>query len=184
MFSSLIFPNLLPMLRITYIFWALLSLFNFELLGGLAIPVMFLADDFSYYDKFFPFLLPPLTDALIVTIATAVSAVLVFPWFRMSSTGKNWLTFLLNLTFLTTFLFTAENHKNLLIGKALKNHKPDCISIYPFLSSLSFGGQEHRSAHALFTEGGKTYFWSYSKLGFFEGQEGLSINFPCHKAKQ
>jgi hypothetical protein len=152
-------------------------------LGGLAIPPLLIMSRSSYYE-FLPFLLLPLTFALLFTIVGFVFAALAFPWFRTSPSGKLLSPFLFNFLFLAVFLSAAEYHKNSLIAKALTNHKPDCILIHSFLNSLSHGGQEHQfPAHALFTEGGKVFFWSYSKLDFFEGRDGLNRNFPCHSPK-
>lgn len=180
MLSWIAFISILPFLRNIYIFWVIVSFYNFSLLAGLAIPPLLIVSH-SYYDKFLPFLLPPLTFALLIAVMVIVCTVLAFPWFRTSSFGKKMLPHLFNIAVLTAFLFAAEYHKNSLIAKALINHNPDCISISTFLNSLSFGGQELRGAHALFTEEGKTFFWSYSKLDFFEGKKDLRINFPCHQ---
>jgi len=182
MISWIVFISILPFLRNIYVFWIIVSLFNFRLLGGLVIPPLLIVSH-SYYEKFLPFLLPPLIFALLIAVVVAVCAVLAVPWFRTSSFGKKSLPQLFNLVLLTAFLFAAEHYKSTLIAKALTNHSPDCISINSFLSSLSFGGQELGGAHAIFTEKGKTFFWSYSTLDFFEGKEDLSINFPCHQSK-
>jgi hypothetical protein len=171
-----------PFLRNTYIFWAVFSLYNFDLLAGLAIPPLMIVG-ITFYAKFAPFLLPPFAFALTVSSAAIAFVNRAFPQFRASRLGKEVCPIAFNLFFLTAFLPAAEYYKNVLIAQVLESHKPDCVQIGSFIKSLSHGGHNNSfSEHALFTENGKTFFWSYSKRDFFEGKEELSRNFPCRSA--
>lgn len=166
----------------SYFFWAALSLYNFDLLGVFALPQALIFIRSPPYDKFYGFLHLPLTYALVASTVITVCIVCIFSWLRNSPLGKAILPFLFNIILLVAFLLCAESHKNWLIAKAIKDHdyKPDCIVIHSFLESLSHGGQEYQlEEHALFTEGGKTFFWSYSQLDFFEVGPSLTANFHC-----
>ncbi|WP_459992412.1 hypothetical protein [Methylosoma difficile] len=180
LFSFIIFIRISVFLRNTYFFWCIFSFYNFSLLGPLAIPPIFLVA--PVYKDFLPFLLPPLTFTLITTAIVASCILLAFPRLRKFWLVNTWSPFLVNFFVLGVFLFAAEQHKNTLITHALINHKPDCVDINPFFISLGHGGQEHQlTVHALFKEKGKIYFWSYSKLNFFEGSEDTNQSSHCHK---
>lgn len=172
-----------PFLRTTYIFWALFSLYNFSLLIGFVIPPLLIFGA-SFYGRFLPFLLPPLAFSLLVVGGVIFCTKRAFPQFSPHWLGKEGMPVVFNFLLLAIFLLSAEHHKNTLIAEALANHKPDCTQINSFVSSIGHGGQDNQlTEHALFTEGGKTFFWSYSKLDFFEGREELSRNFPCRPAR-
>ena len=172
--------RIFPFLRTTYIFWALFSLYNFSLLIGLAIPPFLLL-----YGNFLPFLLPPMLFSLFASGILIFFTKSAFPRFSVRWLGKEGMPILFNFLLLVIFLASAEFHKNILIAQSLANHKPDCVQINSFISSLGHGVEEYQSTeHALFTEGGKTFFWSYSNRDFFEGREELSINFSCRPSKQ
>lgn len=168
--------SIFSFLRTTYIFWAAFSLYNFNLLIGIAIPPLLV-----YYGRFLPFLLPPLAFSILVVGGAIFFTMRAFPQISARWLGRESLPIMFNFLLLATFLLSAEYHKNTLIAQAIKNHKPECIQINSFVSSIGHGGQDFQfTEHALFTEGGKTFFWSYSNLDFFEGSEALSRNFSCH----
>ena len=170
--------NAFSFLRYTYFFWALVSLYNFSLLAWLAIPplLVFVPGIF----KFSHFLAPPFMISLIIAAATTKVLSYIFSFNINESHDKFIISIMFNLLFLMVFLTSAEYYKNWLVEKALKNHNPECVQINSFLSSLAHGGQDFQfEAHALYSEKGKTYYWSYSKLQFFEGNERLDVNFPC-----
>jgi len=170
-------------LRDTYIFWAIFSFYNFGFLFPLAIPplIIFFA---LFYIKFIAFVLPVMFGSIILT-----SGVVYLIKTRRSKTNSTastaaLSTYLINGIFLLSFLALAEGFKTYLIHQALENHKPECVQTNSFFSSLGHGGHDNQfEEHALFVEGGKTFFWSYSKLDFFEGSEALSRNFPCSTSK-
>ena len=45
------------------------------------------------------------------------------------------------------------------------------------------GGDFNFTAHALIKENGKTFYWSFKNMDFFEGHERLDRNFPCRPSK-
>jgi len=187
---ALIFPmlavisykvNVLAALRNSYIFWAAISLLNFNFLGWLAIPpiLIFLHRPPS---NFLPFILPPL--ALTIAVGVAVVVLLKFRWPKVLTSFfvTSWGIYLVNALFLLTFVTAADIYKNHLISKSLEGHKPECIVVRSFLSSMLNAGEEFQfKAHAFFKEDERNYYWSYSKQNFFPGNERLDNNFQCQQ---
>lgn len=90
--------------------------------------------------------------------------------------------YLFNLAFFAAFVGASDAYKSYLIDTALEGRAPNCIYISSFMSSLLNAGEDFQfHAHALFVEGGRNYYWSYSEMAFFEGNDRLDRNFPCTK---
>lgn len=178
-------PNLwcyrfLTALIVTYLFWAAFSLVNFDFLAALPLPILFIAPADSYL-KFSDFLAKPLlTAALAATLFGIIIGVINRRLY--GSNVMRYLTpILVNLVFLTTFLVSAERAKTAAIAVAMLGRSPDCMVVSSFFDSVRNAGQEFQlHPHALFTENGKMYHWSYAKLSFFEGQERYNKNFECY----
>jgi len=168
-------------LRYTYFFWAIFSLYNIGFLFPLAFPPLIIIFG-VFYLEFSNFLLPVLICSGFIT-GFAVYLVKKAN-LKTNTTTAILYTLLINVIFLLSFLTCAEGYKNHLINKALENHNPKCVQINSFFSSLEHGGHDNQfKAHAIFVEDDKTFFWSYSKLDFFEGRDELSRNFPCMSSK-
>ncbi len=168
-------------LKYTYAFWAICSLYNISFLLPLAFPPLILILG-SYYLKFINFLLPVLICSGLITGLVLYLVKKVILRANMEATILG--TLLINVSFLLLFVACAEVYKNYLIHEALAHHNPECVQINSFLSSLKHGGHDFNfKEHALFIERGKTFFWSYSELDFFEGSDGVSKNFPCKMSK-
>ena len=175
--------KVLPTLRNTYLFWAAFSLVNFSFLAPLAFPPLFFVNP-MYFGRFAGFLLPPAGVALIVVGLIAGLSQWKLSHFLQSRFARVAATFTLNAIFLVVFLITADLYKTHLIGKALEAHRPECIVVNSFLTSVRTAGEEFQfDAHAFFKEGGKTFYWSYSEQSFFEGNDRLDNNFVCQPIK-
>ncbi len=168
-------------LKYTYAFWAIFSLYNIGFLFPFIFPPLIIIFG-GFYLKFINFLFPVFICTTLITSLTVFSAKKMRLQENSITTGV--CTLLINATFLLSFIACAEGYKNHLIQKALKSHTPECVQVNSFFSSLKHGGHDNQfKAHAIFVERGKTFFWSYSELDFFEGSGGLSRNFPCNKSK-
>jgi len=146
----------------TYLFWFVVSLFNFEFLAGLAIP--FLA---IFYIKFIPFLLIPV-------VLTIVSIALLSKHFSLRS------PLALNAAFLILTLLFGGLFKNSLIWLHLRDHSPQCVDYGSFAKSV-FMPNRNFFGHGIYEENGKVYLWSYSKLSFYEASPNLAVNFSCRE---
>lgn len=168
--------GILSFLRKTYFFWCLVSLVNFGFLGILAFPPLLLLIP-AWIGKFQAFLLPPLG------VAGAVGLVVAGLWILLNRRMKKpWVDFagpyVANAAFLAAFMISAEEHKSHLIDQALAGHAPECVYVRSFWSSVRWAGDSWH-AHAVYVENGRKFYWSYSELGFFAGNDRLDPNFPC-----
>ncbi len=153
--------SILRWVSATYLFWAAVSLVNFELLGFLAVPplVFFFP---AAIGKFLPFILPPLAVALAFgVIATAFVS-------KRSRALRHAAPFIFNACVLLAFLVSAEVYRHHLMAQSLLDHKPDHLYSSPFLNSVITYRAYFRGPHASFEENGKTYLWSYSECRFFQ----------------
>lgn len=146
----------------TYLFWLVVSLFNFELLAGLAIP--FLA---IFYAKFIPFLAIPV--ALSVVCIALLSK-------RLSIRSP----LALNAGFLVLLLLFGGLFKDSLIWLHLRGHSPQCVDYGSFAKSALVPDRKF-FGHGIYEEADKVYLWSYSKLSFYEARQDLAVNFSCGK---
>jgi len=163
-------PSSLRTLSQTYVFWAVLSLVNFGLLGGLAVPPLAL-----YYSRFVPFLAWPLIASVTVAaIATLVLAKLA-PTFN-----RKYGVLGFNLLVLLLLVPAANAYKNHLIDQQLAGHTPQCIEYGSFRAS-AFDSGRNFTGNGLYEEGGKVHLWSYSERRFFEAAPNLAKNFSCRK---
>lgn len=146
----------------TYLFWFVVSLFNFDLLSGLAIPILAI-----FYVKFLPFLVIPvvLSIAGVVLISKRLSL-------RMP--------LIFNVVFLALLLLFGGLFKNALIGWHLRGHTPQCVDYGSFAKSALVPGRNF-FGNGIYEEGGKVYLWSYSTLSFYEARPTLAVNFSCNK---
>lgn len=146
----------------TYLFWFVVSLLNFELLSGLAIPILAI-----FYVKFLPFLAIPaiLSIACVVLISKRFSfrAPLIF-----------------NVVFLILLLLFAGLFKDALIWLHLRGHMPQCVDYGSFTKSALVPGRNF-FGNGIYEEGGKVFLWSYSTLSFYEASPNLAVNFSCNK---
>lgn len=144
----------------TYLFWFTVSFLNFELLSGLAIPILAV-----YYVRFLPFLAMPLALAAVIVTVLAKR-------FSLRS------TLLLNAAFLLFLLLFGELVKDSLIWLQLRGHTPKCVDYGSFAKSALVPGRNF-FANGIYEEDGKVYLWSYSKLDFYQASPGLAVNFSC-----
>jgi hypothetical protein len=85
---------------------------------------------------------------------------------------------------LLAFVTRAEHEKNVAISGQLADRHPECVHVNSFLTSImNTGGDFKFVEHALFKEKGKTFYWSYRTMSFFEGNERLDPNFPCRGSR-
>jgi hypothetical protein len=165
---------------VTYIFWAAFSLVNFDFLGALALPFLFIWSA-DFYMKFSDFLTSPIQTAALVATFVGLTASLVHGRLCRDNPIPYLVPMLVNAVFLTTFLVCAERAKNEAIAAAMKGRNPDCMVISSFFDSVRNAAQEFQmNPHALFTENGKMYHWSYASMNFFEGQDNYNRNFACY----
>jgi hypothetical protein len=170
-------------LRNTYLFWAAFSLLNFSFLAPLVFPPLFLVQPASF-GRFVEFLIPPICISLVVASVTLGLARWKLSRFLQSRFVRASGVFIINAIFLVAFLATADLYRSHLMGKALHAHRPECMVVNSFLTSLLNAGKEFQfEAHAFFKEDGKQFYWSYSQLRFFEGNERLDNNFICQPVK-
>lgn len=167
-------------LRNTYLFWAVFSLSNLYLLAPFLFPTLYFVELAEYNQKFSPFLLAPIGLSFAIAGVLTLALTLALPVVYKSRAGKEIVSLFFNAIFLIIFVIAADHHKEKYINNALAIHQPDCVQINSFFNSIFKSGKEFQlTPHAIFTENGKTYFWSYSELKFFEGKEALSKNFEC-----
>lgn len=171
--------GVLPFLRKTYFFWCAVSLVNFSFLAFLAFPPLLLVS-VRIYARFASFLLPP------IGVASASVVILVGFSFLLNRIRKlpplviALAPYAVNLVFLLTFLWSADAYKSHLIQKALVGRAPDCIYVNSFLESIMAAGEDFQFfAHAMFVEKGRNFYWSYSDLTFYTGNDRLDPNFKC-----
>jgi hypothetical protein len=173
--------KLFPLVRKTYFFWSAVSLLNFGFLAFLPFPPLLLLPHRVPGD-FVAFLFPP---ALVGTVVVVVLAIVVRVAMRgkpLSPLATGAAPYLLNAAFLVTFIGAADAYKNHLIKTALEGRAPSCLYVSSFMSSLRNAGEDFQfHAHALVVENGRNYYWSYSKMAFFEGNDRLDRNFVCTK---
>jgi len=168
-----------PTVRKTYFFWAAVSLLNFGFLAFLPFPPLLLLKSRVPGD-FVAFLLPPACAGALIVLALALGL-------RFAMRGKRfWVgadgaaPYLVNLAFFVAFVVAADVYKIHLIQKALVARQPECIQVAPFLTSvMNAGGDFQFFTHAVVVEGGRNYYWSYSRMTFFQGNEQLDPSFPC-----
>lgn len=153
-------PSVLRWIAGTYVFWAAVSLANFELLSFLAIPPLVFLPITIW--KFLPFILPPLVAALAVGVI--VTAVVL----EKSLANQHVAPFIFNACVLLTFFISAEIYRNHLVSQSLLDHNPRHIESSSFLHSVLTYRIYFREPHASFDENGKTYRWSYSERKFFQ----------------
>lgn len=155
-------PGLGRVLLQTYLFWFAVSLLNFDLLGGLAIPPLAL-----FYLKFAPFLFIPVVLSL-------VSAWLLSKLVRLRG------ALMFNIVFFVLLLFFGGLFKNVLIWWNLRGHSPQCVDYGSFAKSSLAPGRNF-FGNGIYEEGGKVFLWSYSALSFYEASPRLAVNFSCRK---
>jgi len=153
----------------TYLFWAVVSLANFNLLGGLALPFLV-----SFYLRYIPFLaLPVVVSALVAGLAIALLNR------RAPPLMKSFLPLLFNCLLFVVFIPTANYYKNHLIRQQLVSHSPTCVDYGSFWRS-AFDNSRNFFGNAIYEEKGDVYLWSYSERRFFKATSGLAQNFSCN----
>ncbi|HEY4373181.1 MAG TPA: hypothetical protein VGN52_14715 [Burkholderiales bacterium] len=147
---------------VTYVVWAVFSIFSFNMLYPLALPAL-LPMLFERYVQFLPFMGPPLGYALMIS-ALVCACVLPFVPPRSRRWGA---PFLFNVLLLTSTLAFAEGRRYLLMQEDLRLHTPSCVDTETFLSSLAAGWEDFQfHIHGVIVEDGVTYLWSYRKMRF------------------
>ncbi len=170
--------NVLGVVRKTYFFWAVCSLMNLGLFLPFVFPPLFFGE--TKLPKFLPFIAPPLLYATALTLALALVVRLSRPRVAREWLFKEVWPYAVNAFFLIALTVSAQIRQDSLIAEALKNRKPDCVSSRPFLVSLARAGDRPQFyEHAMFEENGRKFYWSYSELSFYEGNERLDRNFTC-----
>ena len=145
----------------TYVFWAVASFANPELLFFLAFPPAVLHYA-KTIEKFMPFILPPLVVALAVGVIVTVFLA------RISRASRYVAPLVFNICVLLTFLASAEVFRYHMMSKSLLEHKPNHLRSSPFLTSILNYNECFRLPHASFDEDGKTFRWSYSERKFVQ----------------
>lgn len=153
--------NVFRWVAVSYVFWAAVSLVNFELLGFLAVPPVVLLSP-EKIGKFLPFILPPLAIAISVGIFVTVLAV------RRHASRRHMAPFIFNVCVLLVFFAAAEVFRFHLMSQSLRDHSPRDLERSSFLNSVLTYRTYFRSRHAGFEENGKAYRWSYSEREFVE----------------
>lgn len=168
-----------PVLRKTYCFWAAFSFLNFSYLTFLLFPPLLLIDPQPVL-KFLDFLLIPVGVSISVVLGVWVVIIKTVSYTRMSLNPGTWTPYALNLLFLLVFISVADMYKNYLISTALKGRIHDCLHVASFFESLRNAGQDFQfNPHAFFRENGRNFYWSYSEMAFFKGNDDLDRNFLC-----
>lgn len=169
-------------LLFTYLFWAGVSFVNVNYLLPLVVPGLFLMVLHTIVERFPALLGPLLLGVLVSALLPAIVGKAVCTRLR-DPAAMLVLACLTNGSCLGVFLLAADVQKNRAITAQLAQRKPECVHVNSFFTSLENAGDGFFE-HALFKEGGKTFYWSYSKMGFFEGNERLDPNFPCRPSKK
>lgn len=115
----------------TYIFWAFLSLFNFDFLYPLALPFFILM-----YVQFLPFLFPPIIFSLV-----CAGLITVLSKRYLSRKIHGIVPLLANLVFLLALIPGANTYKNILINQQLAGRTPDCIDYGSFWRSSFYSSR-------------------------------------------
>jgi hypothetical protein len=165
-------PPVLRVLSQTYVFWATLSITNFGLLYGLAIPPLAL-----FYARFVPFVAPPLGVALSIATVTTYALIKLAPTLNCS-----YATLAFNLLVLLLFLPAADAYKEYLINQALTGRAPDCVHYGSFREAV-FEGDRNFRGNGGYEEGGYVYLWSYSQRHFFVAPHNNSGDFSCQNKR-
>ena len=161
---------LFRVLLVSWVFWTVVSFYNFSFLSGLIIPIIwpFLGNS---YLQFLPFALLPLVGALVAMVIAMVGLRLVKARPLLGA------VVLVNLAFLAAFVGVAELQRAQLMDRAIAEANPDCFKTRSFGSSLASAGNEFGSnPHAVYRKDGRFFVWSYRDLGFFEIPETISRN--------
>lgn len=165
----------------TYAFWAAFSAVNVDFLAPFAIPIFFLVPT-GYYTKFSGFLMEPVATAALAAVCLVLIPALVL---RRGYRKQPWpylVPLLFNAVFLATLLLTAERARTVAIEAALVGRTPECMVARSFFESVRHAGQDFQfHAHALFSEKGRTYYWSYRLQRFYAGRDDLDRNFECYQ---
>jgi hypothetical protein len=138
------------------------SLLNFDLLSGLAIPILAI-----FYVKFLPF--------LVIPVALSIAGVVLISK-RLSLRTP----LIFNVVFLVLLLLFGGLFKNALIWLHLRGHTPQCVDYGSFAKSALVPGRNF-FGNGIYEEGGKVFLWSYSALSFYEASPNLAVNFSCKK---
>lgn len=163
----------------SYLFWVLFSLLNFSYFWFFIVPFSFVFVAPKTL-QMFPFLWTPVALGVICSALSLVAVVIVVQRKNSNPIRPIFLAWVFNGTFLLAFVSAAEYKKNVLVERQLANRHPECVHVNTFLTSIQNAGEDFRFVeHALFKENGKTFYWSYRTMSFFEGNERLDPNFPC-----
>ncbi len=161
----------------SYVFWVFFSLINYEFLGFLSVPllnVLMLPRVLSKFPFLHQLIVPAAGVAAIVALAAGLAA---RRWMR-ASLLLDGLTYLFHGTFVLVLLHLAEHERSVAMTAALQGRNPDCVELRTFIGSLK-KARDPFAPHGLLKEGGKTFYWSYSTMRFFEGHPDLDRNFSC-----
>ncbi|WP_428737696.1 hypothetical protein [Sulfurimonas sp.] len=162
----------------TYLFWALFSFYNINLLGAFLIPpLLLLVPDF--YAKFFPFLVLPFIISLLLTSLTTF---LTYRYWSQYIKGYSPLAY--NFLFLVFFLLSANYYKNILILDRLQKYNVNYAYVNSFLYSVYIASEEYQfNSHAVFYKNEKLYLWSYRDLDFYICPENARNNISISRTK-
>lgn len=148
----------------SFVFWAIVALFSFELLSFLVVPPALLIVP-ETLGRFLPFLLPPLIIAILCGLAILITYFLI-----LKRKGRNGYIapFLFNISVLISFLVSADIYRGHLMTQDLLNHQPSNLQVSLFSTSILQYKIYGRPSHASFVENGKTFRWSYSETKFVQ----------------
>jgi len=167
----------------SYLFWAFFSLVNIQLLWAMVVPFLFLAFVPRLLEVF-PFLWSPAVAASTFSLVVLLAATAATRRWHAKPYVPVFLAYVFNSAFLLVFLAVADYRKNAAIESRLATRHPDCIHVNSIFKSIqNAGGDFNFYEHALFTENGKTFYWSFRAMDFFEGHDALDRNFPCVQSK-
>jgi hypothetical protein len=181
--------RLLTILLATWLFWLLVSFWNFGFLMPFGVPLLlpFAPRFYAPFENFFHWPLRVGAGAALITALVFIGiprGILLFV-----------ATLAVNLAFLVAFVSTAEIRHFQSVAAALSEVQPDCSQSRSFLSSLSIAGGEFQTdPHGVYRKGDRVFLWSYRDQAFFEvpvtiyknldlGRCGPHFAMPGHQGK-
>lgn len=152
----------------TWLCGAALSLLNFDLLAGLAIPPL-LFDEF--YSRFSHLAAIPLL------IAGAGSGALTWLLFRRDFSNASVKSVAINAFFYVTFLIVADHLGRCEMREQAAALGAECTAGQSLLASISRHGEEVQdNPHAVAIANGQVLIWSYREMRFFPVDQSLWQN--------
>ncbi|MDR7220095.1 hypothetical protein [Aminobacter aminovorans] len=152
-------------------FWAAVSLWNFEFLGGLAVPALLLVLP-DFYLKYWNFVEWPVLVSLFCACMAGGLVHLMAPSVPLGSK-----VLVVNIVLLCVLVLSADFRKNHLMDAAVRAANAECFGSRSVISSVGIAGEEFQfDVHAVYRKGSEVFVWSYRDLSFFKIPETISRN--------